>query len=1140
MRRLILRSHQSPGDILMLTAAVRDLHAACPGQFQTDVRTSADALWLHNPHLTRLSESEPGVEALDMHYPLIHQSNQRPYHFLHGYAQYLEQRLGLKIPVTRFAGDVHLSDEERSEPPQLNGQALPERFWIIIAGGKYDFTAKWWNPASYQAVVDHFRDRLHFVQCGEAGHWHPPLQGVTNFVGQTSLRDLVRLMHFADGVVCPVTLAMHLAAAVPTHPLGPPNRACVVIAGGREPPHWEAYPQHQYLHTIGQLDCCQDGGCWKSRCQPVGDGDDKDRRNRCERPVAVSDSLVIPQCLDLISPQEVIGAIERTLKGWGLRNGTSLPAKRCTALVETPLAASPTAARPKQVLLEFRHGLGDAVQFTAVLRHLKHYHPDWEIDVAALVGKHSAFRGLCRRVLILDRDPIDRTAYDVVTGIEWNENRVADGRWPSTKVTRCLQDLFQLTPIPDLCRYQIEITEDARQAAREYLESVCGLPDDDGRYRAILIHYEGNTSADRKNLPTEAIRQLCRDLIQRGLVPIILDWDRRSPLPDGRQIFCPTTEHPLWERTGTGDAERLAALIDSARLMIGIDSGPLHVAGATSTPTIGVWTKHHPLHYFDLAPQVVHLVPAKHLELVHSAAALTYFGKAYRSRTYQHLTEGLIAAVHEALRGWAAPDADAFQEVRGFWVRSDNISQDLVVVQDVFEQDSYRIDDLPLPRPFVVDVGAHIGCFSKRLAQRFPDARIVAVECCPENIPVLERNLGGIATVVQGAVTYESDVALLNAVYPECISTGGSILLSREELQRRQAAAEVASGPQTGKQSGYWADLRPIRTLSLEDILREQGADRIDLLKLDCEGSEYSILRNTSSLDRIGLIVGEYHGRERFDELVRERFGDWDLRILKEGEFGLFWLSNPRKQTRPGSPPPETVSSTREGTDCGERPDAASSAEIPLTSRLDAAATGPFWSVLEPRLHPQDQPAPATWRPCYEVKFALARLIRPRSILEIGVRAGYSALAFLTACPEASYVGIDNNGDMHGGFRGALDHARELLAPFQAVLLEMTSAAYGEQLRHDPDQSAFDLVHVDGDHSLAGCLADLRLADRLQPRVILVDDVLGIPEVQSACDQFLRETQGRWLSLVIPDAHNGVRVLVTNPLTAAVANGGGP
>jgi ADP-heptose:LPS heptosyltransferase len=220
----------------MLTAAMRDLHLAHPGGFQTDVRTSADALWTNNPYLTRLQEAHPGVEVLDMHYPLIHQSNQRPYHFLHGYVQYLEERLQLRIPLTRFQGDIHLAPEEKQVP--LNGQAaeLSNNFWIIIAGGKYDFTAKWWDPQAYQQVVDHFRDKIQFVQCGEAGHWHPPLKGVVNLVGKTSLRDFVRLMYLAAGVVCPVTFAMHLAAAVETRPGKPRKRPCVVIAGGRRAP----------------------------------------------------------------------------------------------------------------------------------------------------------------------------------------------------------------------------------------------------------------------------------------------------------------------------------------------------------------------------------------------------------------------------------------------------------------------------------------------------------------------------------------------------------------------------------------------------------------------------------------------------------------------------------------------------------------------------------------------------------------------------------------------------------------------------------------------------------------------------------------------------------------------------------------
>ncbi len=68
----------------MLTATMRDLHATAPGQFLTELRTSADALFENNRHITPLQEGTSGVESLDMHYPLIHQSNQRPYHFLHG------------------------------------------------------------------------------------------------------------------------------------------------------------------------------------------------------------------------------------------------------------------------------------------------------------------------------------------------------------------------------------------------------------------------------------------------------------------------------------------------------------------------------------------------------------------------------------------------------------------------------------------------------------------------------------------------------------------------------------------------------------------------------------------------------------------------------------------------------------------------------------------------------------------------------------------------------------------------------------------------------------------------------------------------------------------------------------------------
>ncbi len=113
-RKLILTCGLSPGDIVMMTAAVRDLHLAHPGAFLTDVRTSAGQLWENNLYLTRLSEDDPDVERIPMRYDLIHESNEGAHHFIHGYLRHLEEVLGLRIPVTKFRGDIHLSDLEKS------------------------------------------------------------------------------------------------------------------------------------------------------------------------------------------------------------------------------------------------------------------------------------------------------------------------------------------------------------------------------------------------------------------------------------------------------------------------------------------------------------------------------------------------------------------------------------------------------------------------------------------------------------------------------------------------------------------------------------------------------------------------------------------------------------------------------------------------------------------------------------------------------------------------------------------------------------------------------------------------------------------------------------------------------------------
>jgi len=290
----------------MLTAAVRDLHRHYPGGFLTDVRTPCPQLWENNPDITPLDEFAPGTEVMSCHYPLIHRSNSTPVHFLAGFIDYLNSMLDLCIEVTEFRGAIYLTEEEKSWTCQVEEATRGGPFWIVAAGGKSDFTIKWWDSKRYQQVVDHLAGQIRFVQIGAAGDNHPPLENVIDLRGQTDLRQLIRLIYHSDGVLSPVSLPMHLAAAVETRPGRPTHRPCVVVAGGREPPHWEAYPHHQFIHTVGALPCCDNGGCWKSRTAPLGDGAESDLpENLC---VDVRGSL--PACMDLITAADVIRRIE--------------------------------------------------------------------------------------------------------------------------------------------------------------------------------------------------------------------------------------------------------------------------------------------------------------------------------------------------------------------------------------------------------------------------------------------------------------------------------------------------------------------------------------------------------------------------------------------------------------------------------------------------------------------------------------------------------------------------------------------------------------------------------------------------------------------------------------------------------------
>lgn len=146
------------------------------------------------------------------------------------------------------------------------------------------------------------------------------------------------------------------------------------------------------------------------------------------------------------------------------------------------------------------------------------------------------------------------------------------------------------------------------------------------------------------------------------------------------------------------------------------------------------------------------------------------------------------------------------------------------------------------PDDNVVDVGANIGVFSV-LAARSTRGRVLAVEPFPENVAYLRRNLeaNGCADrvdVVPCALAEREGRARLR--------------LAERGVEHRLTA------PDEAERAGRFLE---VETRTLEALARERGLQRIDLLKLDCEGAEGRILASMPEalLASVRRVAMEFH-----------------------------------------------------------------------------------------------------------------------------------------------------------------------------------------------------------------------------------------------------------------------------------------
>jgi FkbM family methyltransferase len=185
-----------------------------------------------------------------------------------------------------------------------------------------------------------------------------------------------------------------------------------------------------------------------------------------------------------------------------------------------------------------------------------------------------------------------------------------------------------------------------------------------------------------------------------------------------------------------------------------------------------------------------------------------------------------------------------------------NNAQDNEIIREILLEDSYGIEKRNILSGTVLDIGAHIGIFSKLALGR--GCKVISVEPEEKNFKLLQVNAPG-ATYVNAAVVGSKGQRVLLNVHP-----------TRGEMHKLDT---------TGVE---------VKSITLDELIWEP----INLLKMDIEGGEYSAFYGSSRLHLVNQIVMEYHnGIDKMIELIEylEAFGLKPIYISGE-EFGQLHL----------------------------------------------------------------------------------------------------------------------------------------------------------------------------------------------------------------------------------------------------------
>ena len=159
------------------------------------------------------------------------------------------------------------------------------------------------------------------------------------------------------------------------------------------------------------------------------------------------------------------------------------------------------------------------------------------------------------------------------------------------------------------------------------------------------------------------------------------------------------------------------------------------------------------------------------------------------------------------------------------------------------KNDEYELDQMNFDEgDVVVDIGANVGMVSCYLAKKFPFIKILSFEPNPITYDLLLRNiqLNDIHNIKPNNIGVSANSEPIIIYYePDFLGSASSFVPS---MVREKNFREIVC-----------------MTKTLDMIFEEENIDHCKLLKIDCEGAEFSCLFATSVLPKIEHIKAEFH-----------------------------------------------------------------------------------------------------------------------------------------------------------------------------------------------------------------------------------------------------------------------------------------